>query len=672
MSAIDTVKKLLKKNNKTEKGKGINDFSSLRENELVAKILDDFEGRKRERLSFELQWQLNINFVLGNQYCDMNLVTNRVYDIEKNYAWEQKEVFNHLAPIVETRLAKLARVRPIMRTRPATSSPEDVSASKICTRIVKSTYKKLSMDEAIRKAASWNELTGTAFFKSTWDKDAGKVVGKVGTKDIREGEIQLEVVSPFEIFPDNQQADSLDKIKSLIHARAMHVSDVKERWGIDVEGSDVNVFSLSTAPINLGGLGYSAGVRTVSRNIQKNHVLVIEYYEKPTSSNPKGRMVVIAGNKLLHNGDIPYMVNDNDKKGFPFVRQVCLDNPGSFWGVSVVERCIPIQRAYNAVKNKKHEYLNRAALGIIEVDDGSVDLEDLEREGLYPGKIIVKTPGSAPIRYLENGSLPSQFENEEMRLSQEFFMISGVSELSQHSSTPSGVVSGVALEALREQDDTRLSLTAENIRKAALRCAKQWVRLYRQFVLGVRIERMVESDEVPYIFGWNSSDLTTDDIVFETENELLKTPAQRRQLIMGLLDRGFFNDPQTGTLDRATRARILNMLEMGEWEDLNELTDVHLGRAARENTLVWQDIAPRVSEYDDHELHINEHMKFVLSAEFEALEVRQPTLSSMIKEHISNHKMMEEEAKQNTQNNMMPPTNNQPVEQNQIEQNPES
>ena len=38
------------------------------EKELVESVLKDFEERQAERKTFESNWQLNINFFLGNQY----------------------------------------------------------------------------------------------------------------------------------------------------------------------------------------------------------------------------------------------------------------------------------------------------------------------------------------------------------------------------------------------------------------------------------------------------------------------------------------------------------------------------------------------------------------------------------------------------------------------------
>lgn len=44
------------------------------------------------------------------------------------------------------------------------------------------------------------------------------------------------------------------------------------------------------------------------------------------------------------------------------------------------------------------------------------------------------------------------------------------------------VTSGAALSILIEQDNSRLLISAENIRRAAVGVAKQILRLYRQFM----------------------------------------------------------------------------------------------------------------------------------------------------------------------------------------------
>lgn len=65
-----------------------------------------------------------------------------------------------------------------------------------------------------------------------------------------------------------------------------------------------------------------------------------------------------------------------------------------FGKLGFVDMLVPFQRAYNATKNRKMEFLNRYTLGILCVEDGSVDVDELETDGVTPGKIIVYRQGS--------------------------------------------------------------------------------------------------------------------------------------------------------------------------------------------------------------------------------------------------------------------------------------
>ena len=283
----------------------------------------------------------------------------------------------------------------------------------------------------------------------------------------------------------------------------------------------------------------------------------------------------------FYEGELPFRVSENGKVGIPFVKQMC-KTQGIFGGL-LIERCIPIQRAYNAVKNRKHEFINRIAIGAYTVEDGSVDLDDLEQDGFSPGKIIPYQRGYNPPRPLDNGNLPTEIMDEENRLLNEFVNISGVSELSRESKAPAGVGSGVALEILKEQDDTRLSLTAENVRLAIIKVGKHWLRLSKQFATFPRMLKYIGDDNDVAVIEWESNDITSDDIIIDSENELAQTPAQRKQMVVDLLQYGLFNDPETGKIDKSMRGKIIEMMQLGNWEVSTTMANLHVNRANKEN-----------------------------------------------------------------------------------------
>jgi FMN phosphatase YigB (HAD superfamily) len=80
--------------------------------QIVAEINEKLEQAEQDRVPYELQWELNTNFLLGNHYCDIDPFTRDMIQIDKAYWFQEREVFNQIAPIIETRQAKLSRVRP--------------------------------------------------------------------------------------------------------------------------------------------------------------------------------------------------------------------------------------------------------------------------------------------------------------------------------------------------------------------------------------------------------------------------------------------------------------------------------------------------------------------------------------------------------------------------------
>ena len=70
------------------------------EDEIVAQVVADFKKRQEQRRPIELNWRLNMNFVLGNQFAEISPKGDTT-DVDRQYFWQQREVYNHIAPIIE-------------------------------------------------------------------------------------------------------------------------------------------------------------------------------------------------------------------------------------------------------------------------------------------------------------------------------------------------------------------------------------------------------------------------------------------------------------------------------------------------------------------------------------------------------------------------------------------
>ena len=615
----------MEKENKYLYGKEQDEF-------IVKTIKEDFKKRQEERRSQELIWELNINYMVGNQY---SCISSRgiVEPMEKNFYWESREVFNHIAPIIETRLAKLSKVRPTATVRPSGTEQSDLYCAKLSKSILKNTFNKLTLSELIAKATAWSEITGTSFYKVSWNSELGDTIALSDGAEIKAGDVEISVCSPYEIFPDNNACSDVQDCASIIHARAYPANYVREVYQTEETGEDIDSLVFDEMTYRSGISGRS-NVTKLTHVTKHDHVLVLERYEKPSKKYPKGRLTIVAGNSLVYDDDLPYSVASENKRGYPFVRQISNAQIGSFWGTSVIERCIPVQRAYNALKNRKHEFIARLSAGVLAVEDGSVDVDNLEDEGLAPGKILVYRAGSEKPEFMDAGSVPKEIGDEEDKLLAEFNILSGVSEIMRDSTLPSAVSSGSAITLLLAQDETRMAVSAENIRSAVKEIAEMVIRLYKQFASTKRLSEIADESGAIEVYYWTGADLTNDDVVLDTTNELTESAAQKKSILMELYNAGLLSD-ENGKITNRTKVKILESLGFNTWENSQDISVMNSKKAIKENLKINDDLEPL--EVDDHAIHIEEHTRFLISDEAEKFSNAH---KQKILNHIKKHKEM--------------------------------
>ena len=623
--------------------------------DLASFVNDEFRRRQSDRLPFELQWRLNMEFIKGNQYLTVNSHLRKIDEVPKLYWYQEREVFNQIATIIETRIAQLSRQRPMMKVRPASGDETDIQSAKLSNAILESKWHDESMDNKQDDLVTWMEHTGTGIIKNTWDADKGAMVGQAQTNeeidlgegftdeqetfiDVYEGDVDTEIISPFEFYPDSNFRNNMDEVRSCIHAKAFHVKDILEMYGVQVDAEQIDSFTMQSGG-SLSGLGYKNGSFTTKTETIKDHAIVKEYYERPSDKFPEGRFIVIAGDDVLYSGDLPYKNGQDGKRELPFIRVPCLPIPNQFWGQSVAERCIPIQRRYNALRNRKAEYLNLVTIGQWYEPIGSLDDDEDDELNNAPGNRIRYHQGAGRPEPVDFPSLPSSFENEQQSLLGEFTAVSGVSELSRFSEAPSGVKSGVALSIANEQDDTRLSMSASRIGEGIRVTGQHWIRLFKQFAEEPRLVKL--SDDIGDVVSWTASDLESDDIIIENISALSETPAQRRQMVLDLIGTGMFNREENNPFSKEGVRKILELIEMGHWETgVNDMLEMNKDKADRENRFLQQGQQPQVRSYDDHAVHIEQHNRFRLRPEYE--EILMSPYGQMIdfafEQHVNMHR----------------------------------
>jgi hypothetical protein len=84
------------------------------------------------------------------------------------------------------------------------------------------------------------------------------------------------------------------------------------------------------------------------------------------------------------------------------------------------------------------------------------------------------------------------------------------------------------------------------------------------------------------LFYFKASDISSDDVVFDTENEISQTPAQKKTAMLEMLRTGLLGD-DNGVISLRTKGKILDILGYGSLDNAQDLASMHRSKAEKEN-----------------------------------------------------------------------------------------
>ena len=639
---------------KEESGKAIDvdrDGNVLFKEDIINNVLEELEKRRGQRSSLERQWTLNANFLVGNQYCEVRPYTGEIEQLEPVYDWLNRETFNNIAPLIETRIANLKKINYMMKVKPATNELDDYAKAEVSTSVLQYTQKSTDFESKKDTMIYWNELCGNCFWLSWWDKDKGEkfaveTVVEIGDDGIErkqerayyQGDIDYGLITPYEVFPESIFKQGIENQRSIILEQVKSVDDIYDLYGIEVKGSDIETFEL-TPVASGGGLGYENTVISIGHRTAENAEKVITYFEKPSKYRPNGLMIIIVGDEhLVYYGDLPY-------SKIPLIQTVCHEVAGQFFGKSTIENLIPLQRTYNGCINSIHEYIKRLSLGNLLTEEGSIDIEEYEEHGLEPGAFLVYKTGTNPPVPVKNGALPTEIMQERYNLKNDMEYVAGVSQLMVSGNAPQTNMSGTAISNLMEIDNTRLSLTGDHIRSSIRKLAIQWLEIYKKYATTQRIVNYVGTNNIGKVLIWSADDINSYDVDYITENELLMSEDMQKQRFFDAYNMGLFTD-NDGRIPERVKLMALEFMKIGNYTDIMNLNSLQIQAAQRENAFFENGVIPKISDFDEHEIHIEEHLRYVLQMDFQILKLKKPEYAAALENHLKEHKQIVELEKQ--------------------------
>ncbi len=597
--------------------------------DILAMLDAECSRRHEERRPLELTWMLAADFYAGNQYRDINPYRTELEDYAPPFDYMERGVYNRVAPLIDTRIANFKALDFSMEVYPATSELSDYEKSLVATRLLRQTQYKCDFAAKKDSLILWSELCGTAFLLSWWDSESGDAA-MVDGKRVPLGDLAFGVLTPYEVLPESIYKENLADQTSVILEQVVRIEEVNRRFGVRVKPRDVDAYGISVAP-GTGGLGYVGATFAAGYRKAENSTLLRTYLEKPSALHPSGRMIIATPDRILYYGTMPI-------EDYPLAMLRTKKVAGMFFGRSVIEDLIPLQRAYNGVKNKIHDAIRTYACHPLLVPEGSVaDIDELAANGVAPGDILEYDPARGEPKTLAAADLPPSIFTECENLAHEMEYVAGLSHLGATGNSQTTLNSASAIERLREIDGVRLALTGDAIRACILAAAKIWLQLYKAHGTVTHVEKLSGAYDKSANLLWCAEDINSYDVVFESENILLHSDESRLAAIRDGISLGLFND-ESGSIPRLIRKKLLCRMHVGDFVRTLYEDDLQSAAARRENGELLLGTAVAVNEFDDHEIHIAEHRRAALEYGYAKMRAEAPERAAALEKHIAEHR----------------------------------
>lgn len=579
-----------------------------RNKKLAAWATEQYKRIKNARTTIERQWYINLAFYFGKQNIAVVSTTTSAngfkLTVPKAPPWRVRLVVNKVRGIIRNELSKIVAQKPRFTVVPNSTEDDDQTAARVGEQIFDSVYSGYKLKTVFRRAEWWTCITGTGFIKDYWDPNVKDKLGQ-------SGDFCYEPLTPFHVFVPDFDVIDIEQQPYVIHASTKSPEWCKANY----PGVKVNTNVQAASDLLDDAFMGMIGARSPDFN---NAVLCLEVWIKPKGHPefPDGGMFTVLGDQVVQVfNTYPYKHGE-----YPFSKLEHIES-GKFYGSSIIEDLVPVQKEYNRTRSQIIENKNRMAKIQLVAPRGSIEVNKVTSE---PGQVILYTPGYSPPQPLPLQSLPAYVLQEVQQLQQDLDDISGQHEISR-GQNPAQVTAATALSYLQEQDDTKLAGTIESLESAVEKIGRHTLSYVSQYWNEARIIRNVGTDMAFDAHVFKGEDLRNNsDLRVESMSALPTSKAAKQAFIMDLIKLGAIQ-PQDG----------LQVLEIGGIEKVYETYLVDQRQAQRENLKMSEGTAASVNDYDNHELHVLTHNKFRKTQQFEYL---QDNEKALFQSHVEMHK----------------------------------
>jgi hypothetical protein len=598
---------------------------------------------------------LTLAFLSGNQWVKISK-SRGVLPID-NSANEIRVTENRMLPVFRRRQFYLFKERPTMTAFEGGHELADAERASVASKLCDYWRSNCGWEKAERKAAGWTDVSGLSFLAPVWRKrpsmkrqveaeeyseEPVETKGKKSfvrkkTKETVDGEIAFDVHTSFNTFCFPLNADCWEKVTNMLTVDLCSLEWLENNLGQRLDGKDL--IPIKPDEINLEAIQNTSqfvspefGFATLPA--EEKQYLLLQWRERPSMKNPKGRHVVVAGGVVVHDGPLPYFeeIRDIDPTDefnltMGLIPWPSMDFPGRLMPPSLMGMLRQPQIRLNDLLTD--EAANRKTVGRSKLlyEKGTIANDSWTDEH---GEMIAIEPGTGRVKpTIIQGQPLVGITQEIERAKATFDETSGETSVLR-GENPAQVRSAFHLDILREESLTLLFGDAKIRERVHELAAKICLSLARRRYSKERIIAIYGRDQAGRALTYKTADILTDIRVKEGSTQA-RNHAAREAKLVELLRYGAFVGP-----DGVTDMRMFwAMTELGTFNRAVNHDEKQRNRAREETVRMLGGEIIMPWSHENHDLHMEEHLGEMARPEWYAAgdEVRANLLA-----HVETHR----------------------------------
>lgn len=554
-------------------------------------------------------------------------------------------IVNHLYEITENLVSKMNRIKPAVEVLPTNDEYTDKNAAKAVKFLVEHLWYINDMDRIMQQIHRLKYIFGEAFLFITWDENAGDIhPAYVAAKQadamlnmvdengdpildndgnpryidfpVKTGDVKYEVELPWKVLL--QEKSKMEEVEWCMRVSSSHIEELKKDYPEKAKElkSDTN--------------GALWDVDPLEPSLPEDHVIVVEFFHKPTKYLPVGAHIKFTKTCVLMEEDYPYSHGQ-----LPFERLTDIDIPAKLRGVSFYDQVRQIQQMHNNLSTQiaKNHFLVSSPKWVM--PRGAAKIEQLGND-----ITVVQYQGPVPPQLVQMNPTPPEIFNFREKLKEELETLSGVFGISR-GEPPKGVTAAVAMQFLNEQETERATTAIAKHNNFVRNMAIKTVGVAGDFYQpdDGRLLRILGKDNAYMLEALDTANLQRDyDIRINTSSALPQSKAAKLERILQVMQ----YKPEL-----LSDERWVDLLDFGQDEKMTTLITAAVRAAESENEdiISGKPFGP-AEEWEDHLTHWDVHVKAIQSRYFK--EEVPEELRHLMMDHIELHEfLMVEQAKQN-------------------------